>query len=520
MFDSTISQHFYFDQSETILIQLMDGTVWQSSNEGFSWKQLFEDDTFLGITMHNYASERAYLLTSKKKIYYTTDTGENWATMSLPMEPNSLSIPILDFHPTKPDWLIFTGSTGCSSSVSNNCHASAYYSTNHGRSWKKIEDYVRTCSWARDSRLKIDEREIICESFKNKKGSQKSGDFNPLELIAGSQYYSKKQTLFDSVVGFTTFSEYLLVAQLHERAGTLSLQVSLDGYKFAEGQFPPTMKIENRAYTILESSTDSVFLHVTMNSENGREYGSIFKSNSNGTYYGLSVENVNRDTSGYVDFEKMIGLDGIAVINIVSNPDESDRGGGKKIQSRITHNDGGSWKRLNPPARDSLGVEYDCRSVACSLQIHGYTERRDAKATYSSPSAVGLMLAVGNVGEALAEYEDSDIFLTRDGGFTWEEVHKDAHMWEFGDSGSIIVLVNDEDYTDHVLYSLDEGLNWTEYTFGEPIRVRTIQTVPQDTSRRFFLIGQRAGEGGKSVLVHLDFSAITQQKCAFLCRFP
>ena len=36
---------------------------------------------------------------------------------------------------------------------------------------------------------------------------------------------------------------------------------------------------------------------------------------------------------------------------------------------------------------------------------------------------------------------DSDTFLTRDAGLTWEEVHKDAHLWEFGDYGSIIVIV-------------------------------------------------------------------------------
>jgi hypothetical protein len=36
------------------------------------------------------------------------------------------------------------------------------------------------------------------------------------------------------------------------------------------------------------------------------------------------------------------------------------------------------------------------------------------------------MMAVGNVGEELAGYTDSDLFLTRDAGFTWEEVHKDA----------------------------------------------------------------------------------------------
>ena len=41
------------------------------------------------------------------------------------------------------------------------------------------------------------------------------------------------------------------------------------------------------------------------------------------------------------------------------------------------------------------------------------------------------MMAVGNVGEYLADYNDSDTFLTCDGGFLWEEIHKDAHMYEF-----------------------------------------------------------------------------------------
>jgi hypothetical protein len=345
--------------------------VWQSSNEGFSWKQLKEDETFLGVTVHAYSSERAYLITNKRKIYYTTDTGKSWYYISTPMDPNNLNIPILDFHPTKADWLIYTGSTDCTSTLSTNCRAVAYYSTDHGRNWKKIEEYVKQCAWARDARLKVDEKEILCESYKNKKGSQNSPEYNPLELIAGSNYYSKKQKVFDDIVGFATFAEYLLVAQLNAMAGTLTLQVSLDGYHFSEGQFPPSMRIENRAYTILESDTDAVFLHVTMNSALNKEWGSIFKSNSNGTYYGLSVEHVNRNTAGYVDFEKMQGLDGIAVINVVANPAEAEITGKKKIQTRITHNDGGTWRPMNPPARDSLGQEYDCRStVSSQINIH------------------------------------------------------------------------------------------------------------------------------------------------------
>jgi hypothetical protein len=152
-------------------------------------------------------------------------------------------------------------------------------------------------------------------------------------------------------------------------------------------------------------------------------------------------------------------------------------------------------------------------SQSCALHVHGYTERPDPRATYSSPSVVGLVMAVGNVGEHLLPYTDGDTFLSRDGGFSWTEVHKDAHLWEFGDSGSILVMANDEEPTDHVLFSTDEGLNWREYKFGnEKLRVRSIVTVPSDTSRRFILMGNYPRSRG-SVAVHIDFSALTSKQC-------
>lgn len=149
----------------------------------------------------------------------------------------------------------------------------------------------------------------------------------------------------------------------------MELQVSLDGNRFASGKFPPSMRPEthvriflsisvlsfypvsyltlNQAYTVLESSTSALFLHMTMSETPAPYWGAILKSNSNGTYFGISIENVNRDQRGYVDFEKMIGLDGIALINVVSNPEEATVTKVKKLQTRITHNDGGfsNWLR-------------------------------------------------------------------------------------------------------------------------------------------------------------------------------
>lgn len=129
-------------------------------------------------------------------------------------------------------------------------------------------------------------------------------------------------------------------------------------------------------------------------------------------------------------------------------------------------------------------------------------------------------MAVGNVGEALAPYAESDTFLSRDAGFTWEEIHKDAHLWEFGDSGSILVIANDEEPTDHVLFSTDEGATWREYKFSnEKIRVRQIVTVPKDTSRRFILLGYYSRSTQSAVTVHLDFTSLTRKQCAYFDGF-
>ncbi|QRV73806.1 vacuolar protein sorting-associated protein [Ceratobasidium sp. AG-Ba] len=507
--------NWYFKEAKTILLQLDDGTVHQSSNEGYSWTTLMNGRYFIAVYMHEYSHDRAYLFTDKKDMYYTTETARHWLPMNLPTTPNGLGINLLSFHPSQSDWLIFTGWRDCEGSDVSNCHSEAFYTLDNGRKWESLETYVRTCTWARTKDLRIDERLVLCESYRDKKGNQKSfGGENPLEFVEGSDFFKNKRKMFNSVVGFAKFSEYLLVAEVTPKTNSLDLQVSLDGRKFAMGQFPPGMSVNNHAYTVLESSTDSVFLHVTMSDKEGAEWGNVLKSNSNGTYYGLSLGAVNRNSRGYVDFEKMMGLDGIAVMNIVSNTKEAEHTKKKKLQTRITHNDGGTWKPMVPPAKDSLGQNYDCKGTKCALHIHGYTERYDARAKYSSPSAIGLMMAVGNVGEYLAPYKDSDTFLTRDGGFTWEEVHKDAHLFEYGDSGSIIVIVNDEDATDHVFYTTDEGLNWREYKFSdEKYRIRSIVTVPSDTSRKFILLGHKANNRDASVAVHLDFSAITDKRC-------
>ncbi|KAF9457576.1 Oligoxyloglucan reducing end-specific cellobiohydrolase [Collybia nuda] len=518
-FKSLIVQHAYFKDSTTILVRLQDQTIWQSSNEGYTWRQPRPDEHFLAFYHHKYSSDRAYLITDSSQYYYTTDAGRTWNNLKAPTPPNTFGGQVLRFHPNS-DYLIWTGNKDCEGS-GGNCHAASYYSRDNGRNWNPVESYVRNCAWTKDKEIDADPNEILCESYRDKKGSQiHFTRSNPLQLVVGSNFFAKRSMMFDQVVGFAKFSEFLVVASSELGGHSLELQVSLDGHNFATGKFPANMHPETHAYTVLESSTNSLFLHMTMSEPPSPYWGNLLKSNSNGTYFGLSIENVNRDERGFVDFEKMIGLDGIAIINIVANAREAAVSGRKLLQTRITHNDGSTWKPLVPPPLDSQGKKYECTDTKCALHLHGYTERLDPRATYSSPSIVGLIMAVGNVGESLAPYTDSDTFLSRDGGFTWQEVHKDAHLWEFGDSGSVLVMANDEEPTDHVLFSTNEGLNWREYKFtNEKIRIRFIVTVPSDTSRRFILMGNHPRTRA-SVAVHVDFSALTSKQCVLSVEDP
>lgn len=209
---------------------------------------------------HKYSNDRAFLITDSETYYYTTDTGRNWHEAKAPTPPNFFGAMVLHFHPTS-DFLIWTGGKSCEGNTPD-CRAEAQFSRDNGRRWTFVEDYVRNCAFAKDHSIDADPSEIICESYKDKSGNQKffSGN-NKLELVVGSNYYQNRRTMFDTVVGFAKFSEYLVVAevsfpssilrffqhlylQLLPEKRTLALQVSLDGVHFATGQFPPSMHPE------------------------------------------------------------------------------------------------------------------------------------------------------------------------------------------------------------------------------------------------------------------------------------
>jgi hypothetical protein len=224
-------------------------------------------------------------------------------------------------------------------------------------------------------------------------------------------------------------------------------------------------------------------------------------SNSNGTYFTRSIDATNRAKTGLVDFEQVSGIEGIVLVNTVHNVDEVRRrqSAEKEIESKISFDGGRKYSDLKTKNGKKLNV-------------HSVTGLNNAGRVFSSP-APGLLMAVGNTGDYLKAYDKGDLYVSDDAGVTWELALEEAHKYEFGDQGSILVAVNDEEYTDTLSFSLDHGKNWKKAELPKKIKARALTTTKDSTSKKFVLAGDVKGGGGKAYIMSIDFEALNERKC-------
>lgn len=525
-FGGKITKYVYLDRvegsslkDETIVLLTSHNKAYVTHDHGSSWEQIAPDDEILDLFVNPHNTNHVYLLSTNQKIIYSTDRADNWKFFRTPAT-HIPGVQPLQFHPKHSNWFIFIGQQGCDNLVhQGSCRTVTFYTKSYGKRFAKLQEHVKTCQYIGHLLEPTDSQLIICQRAEN------GNDVVTSELLVTEDFFKTTSIPLDDVVGLVQADDYL-VAATAESDGSLRAHVSVNGTNWADALFPHNFKVsKNQAYNVLSAASHAVFLHVTTNDREGTEFGTVLKSNSNGTSYIISAPDVNRNAAGFVDFEQMSVIAGVAVINTVANPEEARRGSRKVLKSMITHNDGADWDFLQPPGVDSEGKKYSCSGKSlkeCSLHIHGYTERADSRDTLSSGSAIGMMIGVGNVGDKLDAYLDGNTFLTRDGGITWKEVKKGVYQWEYGDQGSIIVLVNGQDSTNTISYSLDEGATWSDYQFSDHmVKVNDIATVPSDDSRKFLLFTKLpSNKGDKSTVYQIDFSQLLKRKCSLDLKHP
>lgn len=494
-----------------------DDKIYRSTNHGKDWEQILKGEKVNGIYPHEALSNVVFFTTAdEKKVIYTVDSGKSYHTFE-PKTPAGDSPP-LAFHPNRKDWLLWVGKRCDKVGGKEDCYHEASVSFDRGDNWDTIRRHVDHCEFTGNTEYKFrPEKQIVCLARMEENNDAK------FTLVTKNDVRDtdEKWSSFDGeVTNFATMSEFIVVAQVNS-TGALHAFSSLDGKKFEQALFPHSFHETHTAkFTVLDSSNHAVNLFVLTSDKAGRSAGSIMKSNSNGTSYVLSAANVNADSQPLVDFEKVTGLEGVTIINTVSNAGEDKE---KHIQTKISHNDGANWLYLAPPSKDADGKSYKCSSSKgddqCALHFHHYTEREDKDKSFSAESAVGFIAAHGNVGPALAGKDEADTFLSTDGGISWKSVKKGRWMWQFADQGAIIVLVqstkDDKNAKTNMLsYSIDNGNTWKDYEFSkDKVSVLDMTSAEAGTSRNIVLWTR--SEGGKLATISVDFTGLSDKPCKF-----
>lgn len=112
---------------------------------------------------------------------------------------------------------------------------------------------------------------------------------------------------------------------------------------------------------------------------------------------------------------------------------------------------------------------------------------------YSQESAIGLIMAVGNEGEELIKtsLDRTNTYLSRDGGLTWQEVKKGPYIYDYGDHGGLIVMAKNQEPTQEIIYSYNEGKTWlTLEVSSVPIHISNIIIEPLSISQQFIVYGK------------------------------
>lgn len=498
-------------QDETLFV-LTSSRKAYISVDGESFSQI-SDESFLYLYTNPYWPDSVHLISDRGVMYSSLDRGRSFRVHDSPHASAGYSFYKMSFDSNSPEVHILYSNINCDSS--NNCEVFASITEDNGKTYNDLLSGITQCIFAESvfdaEHYKYPDTEIICS-----------------QQVAGESYYrlistidgfaSEPSVLFEKIIGFTTTAEYLVVAELTDNE-SLTAHVSVEGKTFAQVHFPADLNVVRQtAYTILDVNSKELFMHLTTYDTANHEFGALLKANYNGTLLTTAIDNVNRNSDAFVDFESVQGLEGLSLVNVVINPDEVRNGADKKLVTKISHNDAANWLMLTPPSTDSEGKKINCKG--CSLHLHSYTERLDpSRDSFSSGSAVGMMFGLGNVGTTLSSLDDAEnggdigLYFTKDAGITWKEIAKGHYIWEFGDQGTVLVAVQTQTEVDTLKYSLDFGETWNDYQFSTEGKylVEDIATVPSDNSLKFILIVK--DKDVSNSIFSIDFTNVYSRQC-------
>ncbi|XP_067437689.1 sortilin [Thunnus thynnus] len=415
-------------------------------------------------------------------IFTSTDAGATFKFIQLPFH---LAQPIT-YHFLNPDYLVALSIDG-----------SLWLSLDFGAKWTKVHDGVHSFSWGSGIDLFFS-----CSQVDTVEAEER-GD---LQLKRTKDLGKTFTIIHEDIYSFGYIGAFLFFSVMEDTRSPRVMYFSSDqGDTFSKALLPSAST--EQFYSILDGDEDMLFMHV--DNPGDTFFGTMYTSDDRGILFSKSLERHLFDGQRKSDFTNITSLRGVYLTNKL---DEDGR-----IRSVISFNRGGTWSQLNKPEN----VECGEKVKNCNLHIHGEHSRNNRivpMLPLSEPTAIGLVIAHGTVGDSLSSSQNPDVFVSSDGGYNWRGTLRGPHHYSILDSGGLIVAVEAqrEGQVKTIKFSTDEGQCWKFYNFTEqPFFFAGLDSEPGTKAMNVSVWGFRPEEDGQPmwVAVTIDFQSLITREC-------
>eukprot|EP01088_Endostelium_zonatum_P008478 TRINITY_DN2143_c0_g1_i1.p1 TRINITY_DN2143_c0_g1~~TRINITY_DN2143_c0_g1_i1.p1 ORF type:complete len:750 (-),score=144.10 TRINITY_DN2143_c0_g1_i1:189-2261(-) len=510
----------WIDNTSYVFVETGQGVFYRSTNGGLDWTSL-QPQFKAPVTRLTQTADPKVLLalssTVAGRLWQSRDYGATWS-----YNDNSVIFAHLLPHPRIPGLVAaFAHSTGCYTRQTP-CFLSVHVSSNNQfNDWYELTRYTGVhISWGVHPGILdvniIQPDTLFVTEFSAQAKSSGRGTAYDLQLVKYSSVKNKLDTKTDIVLdhcpGFFIIDNIIFAAYLPKpRVPVIALYVSRDGATtpLKLVQFPyDAEQMTASSFSLLDISEGTTFIHSVDGSKEFAptdiRYGTLFQSDAVDQVFNTALEQNVVGQNGQVDFVRLSVVDGIFIANQLN----ADGG----IETVISFDGAEAWHRIPAPQ----GSECRTKGSGCYLNLYGLSSGKIP--FYSLPSAIGVLIATGNVGPELDTSTTAidHVYVSVDGGVSWRIVKDGSWTYEFGDHGAILILAQNDVPTDEILFSWNQGTTWNNCTFGSrKLRMENIMSGsgPLYGSSTEFLAYSRNPETDTTVLVHFDFGGLHEREC-------
>ncbi|XP_077356906.1 sortilin isoform X2 [Festucalex cinctus] len=415
-------------------------------------------------------------------IFTSTDAGATFRFTQLPFHLAES----ITYHFLNPDLLAALSIDGA-----------LWLSLDFGAMWTKVHDGVHSFSWGAGINL------FFSCSKADTMDAEERGD---LQLKRTKDLGKTFDVIHEDVYSFGYIGTFLFFSVMEDTRSPRVMYFSADqGDTFSRALLPSAST--EQFYSILDGDEDMLFMHV--DNPGDTYFGTMYTSDDRGILFSKSLERHLFDGQRKSDFRNVTSLRGVYLTN------KLDKDG--RIRSVISFNRGGTWHQLSKPQNVDCGKEVK----NCNLHIHGEHSRINRiipMLLMSDPTAVGLVIAHGSVGDCLSSWQYPDVFVSSDGGYNWRGTLRGPHHYSILDSGGLIVAVEArrEGQVKTIKFSTDEGQCWKSYNFTEqPFFFAGLASEPGSKAMSVSVWGFRPEDDNQPmwVAVTIDFQSLITREC-------